>query len=188
MKIKLHKVSPDDTKRLKMIEELYISSFPKEERKPFSTIIQKAKTGSMEIISIESETNGEFLGLALSVMNDDLVLLDYFAICRQNQSSGIGTKALALLKQRSLDKRFFLEIETPDPNADNAKQRERRKKFYLNCGLCDIRLYVCLFGIDMEILTDGCQITFSEYHKLYHDVFGGKISDNVRPSGITPQV
>lgn len=187
MKIKLCNVLPDDTIRLNKIEELYISSFPKEERKPFVTIIQKTKEGSMEILSVESETTNEFLGLAICVVRGDLALLDYFAICGQNQGSGIGTNALELLKQRFSDKRFFLEIETPDPDAHNAVQRERRKKFYLSCGMCDINLYVRLFGIDMEILTNVCNVTFSEYHKLYDDVFGSMISDNVKPGRATYQ-
>lgn len=179
MKIKLTKVSADDIKRLKDIENLYIRSFPKEERKPFDVIKAKADDGSMETLAAESENGSKFLGLAISVMHKDLVLLDYFAVCENSQGTGVGTAALDLLMHRYKKSRFFLEIESPDPNAKNAVQRARRKKFYLNCGMCETKVYVSLFGIDMELLTDGCSVKFSEYFELYNDVFGKKISDNV---------
>ena len=48
----------------------------------------------------------------------------------------------------------------------------KRKNFYLRNGLTETALYVKLFGVEMEILSDSCKINFEEYRRLYTDTFG----------------
>lgn len=56
--------------------------------------------------------------------------------------------------------------------APNQEERIRRKQFYLKNGMQETGLKVCLFGVPMEILTDGSVITYEEYHEIYQDIAG----------------
>ena len=67
----------------------------------------------MEILSIENDT-GDFLGLAITILYKDIVLLDYFAVDDNQRNNGAGSSALRMLLERYLGKRFLLEIEAPD--------------------------------------------------------------------------
>ena len=74
-------IKATDEKRLQLIEKLYMSAFPKVERKPFQLILQKQKEGTMELLSIEEDH--KFLGLAIFAHDKDIALLDYFAISEE---------------------------------------------------------------------------------------------------------
>ena len=119
---------------LEKIQNLYNESFPSAERKSFSRLIQTRDKGNAEILAIENENN-DFLGLAITAMYKDLVLLDYFAILPTQRGAGIGSKIFQSLKQKYANKRFFLEIERTDIPADNQHQRQKRKAFYLKNGM-----------------------------------------------------
>ena len=71
------------------------------------------------------------MGLAITVLYQDMVLLDYFAIHRSCRGKNYGSQALQMLKEWYQDRRLILEIELPDENASNRKERIRRKQFYL---------------------------------------------------------
>lgn len=166
-------------KQLKQIRALYKQAFPRAERKPFFLMLKKQREGFIEILSIEDE-KGEFVGLAIMVLYCDLALLDYFAILPEKREGGIGSAAFQLLKKRYGDKKFFLEIESPEVESDNTEQRIRRKAFYLKNGMTILPFMVKLFGVEMEILTDNCSLDFQEYYGIYQDIFGRVVSRNVR--------
>lgn len=164
---------------MKEIKQLYESAFPANEKKPFSFIREKNDEGSMEILSITGE-GGEFLGLAMFILHEDLALLDYFAIAPSVRGHGIGTEALALLRQRHAGRRFLLEIEdTDEENAPNMAERVRRKAFYLRNGLQVMPYRVLLFGVRMQILTDASPVSFAEYHAIFPAVISEKAAKNV---------
>ena len=93
-------------------------------------------------------------------------------------SSGIFT-ALEMLKKRYEDKRFLLEIETPDEKASNQIQRVRRKNFYLRGGMQETGIRISLCGVPMELMSDGKDVSFEEYHDIYkyavNPVFARKV-------------
>ena len=45
--------------------------------------------------------------------------------------------------------------------------RLRRKKFYLSHGLSVMPYKICLFGVDMEVLTYGGEVSFDDYYEVY---------------------
>ena len=106
------------------IQDLYMESFPKEERKPFSVIERKAAMGTMEILLL---TEGhKRVGFAITAMRDDLVLLDYFVIDPQYREKGYGSEALELLRELYSGNQFYLEIERPDEEAEDPDPHVRR--------------------------------------------------------------
>ena len=152
------------------MKKVYLESFPKSERKPFGMMKYKARQGTMELLVITEKKQP--VGFAITVLYQDLVLLDYFAIEQKFQGQNYGSGALKLLKERYPDKKFLLEIELPDDHAPNREARIRRKRFYLKNGMKETGLSVSVFGIPMEVLTDGKPVTYEEYHRLYQDSIG----------------
>ncbi|MDE7390786.1 MAG: GNAT family N-acetyltransferase [Lachnospiraceae bacterium] len=166
---------------LPKLKQLYLSSFPKNERKPFYLMQIWQKRGKMEIMEINN--NNEFLGLVITVIFSDLVLIDYFAVCSNLRGSGIGTKAIELIRQRYMGKRIFLEIEKPNRAAPDNGNRLRRKSFYLNCGLKSCGIPVRLFGVDMELLAFDKPINFDEYIEVYKHLAGNMITSRIELLG-----
>ncbi len=160
------------------LKALYESAFPKNEKKPFSVIEKTRERGNGEIMAFTKD-DGEFLGLAITILYRDMVLLDYFAVRQDIRGGGVGTEAFAMLKSRYEDKRFFLEIETTEKPSQNAAERMRRKRFYEKNGMSAQDYSVLLFGVEMEIMTNGCAVEFREYHEIFEKIFGGKTAKRV---------
>lgn len=157
-------------KELRWMKRTYLEAFPRSERKPFGIMKQKAAQGIMELLVIREKN--QLVGLAITVLHKDMVLLDYFAIHRKFRGQNYGSDALRLLKERYQDRRLILEIELPDEAAPNQEERLRRKRFYLRNGMQETELKVCVFRVPMEVLTDGKPLTYEEYHGLYRDSIG----------------
>ena len=170
-------IKATDEKRLKLIEDLYMRAFPKSERKPFKLMIQKQAEGTMELLSIEEEN--AFLGLAIFAHDKDIALLDYFAISDDMRGQGIGSRAIKALQKIYAGKRFVLEIETTKKPCDDLEMREHRKAFYLRNGLHTMDFDVNLFGVEMEVLSNGEHLNFDEYLDVYKNACGLKFADKI---------
>lgn len=107
-------VPADTEQQLEQIKTLYREAFPADERKPFSLIMEKRQEGSMEILSLENRVNApagisitasptrhQVLGEAILVYDNDLVLLDYFAISPSLRGNGFGSRALPFMNMYS---------------------------------------------------------------------------------------
>ena len=167
-----------DKHDLDKIQELYLTAFPANERKPFSLILQKCSESSMEILKIEDESNN-FVGLVIMILYKNLAILDYFAIDENMRNLGYGSHVLSLLNKRYSDKCMILEIEDPDVSSDNTAERIRRKGFYLRNDMTLMPFRVNLFGVEMLILTNGKSVTFEEYHEIFIHVFSPDVSKNI---------
>lgn len=167
-----------NAKQLKFIKALYIDAFPEEERKPFSLILKKSEEGKADIMAIEDSEEG-FLGLAITVLHKDIVLLDYFAVRPNCRGRRVGSCAISLLKDKYEGKRLVIEIEDTEEASVNREERIRRKSFYLKNGMKEMRYRVWLFGVKMQILTNGAEISFDEYHQIFDSVFSNGTGKNV---------
>ena len=161
----------------KTIETLYEKSFPACERKPFSLILEKQKTGNVDVLILEE--NNQFLGFAITMMDNDLVLLDYFAIAEESRGNGYGSTALHLLFDFYKGKRFFLEIESTHTAAENISQRLLRKQFYLSNDMTELGIEATVFETDMELLGHNISLTFEEYQDIYRNIYGAKKAAHV---------
>lgn len=178
-KMKIHLISANTEKRLAQIEKLYMEAFPKEERKPFSLIIDKSEKGYVDILSIETEEE-HMMGEAIIAKDKGIALLDYFAIFSKFRSSGIGSQSLKLLQNRYDNQKFILEIESTLHPVSDLPQRMKRKDFYLKNDMCCMDYLTSLFGIEMEIMTYDCIVTFEEYHALYENIFGSRMAEQIK--------
>lgn len=167
-------IKTENPQQLQQIEELYTQAFPACEQKEFALICEKQQQGCADILYIES--SGCFCGLAITMKQGDLVLLDYFAIARECRGKGLGSEALAQLFSYYAGARFFLEIESTHVAAANMSQRLSRKSFYLNNQMTEIGIEVFIYETEMELLGHDCTLSFAEYKALYDHTYG-----NMRP-------
>ena len=166
--------------QLAPVYALYMDAFPEIERKPIPLIEEKVAEGTSEVFSIMEED--EFVGFAIFVVGEDKVLLDFFAIHPDKRCGGYGSKVFPLFFAQYPGKIFILEIE--DPNATDVDEKElairgRRKAFYLRQGMISMPFLIDLFGVEMEVLTNGYQVDFPEYHGLIRGVYGPIIDEKI---------
>ena len=162
---------------LDRVMRLYDAAFPENEKKPWQLMLDKRREGFYDIFAV---TGGNvFLGEALTVSYRDIVLLDYLAIAPERRGEGIGTKTLGLLREKFPDKRLILEIESTFAYAANMAQRQSRKSFYLRARMRAPDFRVMLFGVEMELLVSGGDVSFDEYRSIFSDVYGESFASNV---------
>ena len=110
-------------------------------------------------------------------------MLDYLAIDPGCQGTGLGSRTLAALQERYGKERIVVEIESTIRDAEgsgNGRERLRRKAFYFRNGMVPMGFLVDLFGVEMEVLTFGSQITFEQYHGIYAEVLPEEMAEKVR--------
>lgn len=163
MEIALQK--PRGTAQWLRLQQLYIRSFPRAERKPFGVIRRMYREGKADIWCILAD--GKFSGLATTVNGDELILIDYFAIAENRRGKGLGKAAMECLLSMYPDRGVFLEIESPDRPGLDRDQRKKRKEFYLSCGFGELGVKAKVFGVYMELLGVRCQLDFEGYRRFY---------------------
>lgn len=159
---------------------LYIQAFPESERKPWGMICNMYRKGKTDIWCLWHD--GKFAGLAITINSPDVILLDYFAICKDRRGQGIGTAALKAILEKYRDKGLFLEIESTLEPTPEQPMRLRRKKFYLSCGLQEMHTTAYLFGVKMELLGLGCHLDFAQYKAFMVDNYNSWVGSNITPS------
>lgn len=171
------RLEPADGRKMRRIKRIYLEAFPKSERKPFGMMKRRARKGMMEFLCVMD--GRETVGLAITVLYRDMVLLDYFAMSRASRGKSYGSRALALLKERYQDRRLILEIELLDEHASNSEDRIRRKRFYLRNGMKETGIRAVVFRVPMEVLTAGESINYEEYHEIYEKIIGPSFARKV---------
>lgn len=171
-------ISAEEPDILRPLKKLYKTAFPRSERKPFGLILKNRREGKAEILAAVDQS-GAFCGLAISFFSEGLVLLAYFAVLPALRGQGIGAALLCALRERYAEQKFFLEIERADREDDPSGLKARRKAFYLRNGMSETGLFVRLFGVELEILSDRCAVSFEEYFRVYLEVSGKIAEKNV---------
>ena len=159
---------------------LYHEAFPASERKPVAMILKMYRKGTTDIWC--AMENGRFLGLAITINSPDVILIDYLAVEKTQLQKGVGTRVLGLLKEQYRDKGLFLEIENPYADTPDRENRVHRKSFYLHAGFTPMRVMVMLFGVEMELLGQGCTLTYDQYQNFYRVHYNAWAADHIAPS------
>lgn len=161
------------------IYRLYMDAFPVSERKPFSMIVRMFRNGKTDVWYCTD--HGTFIGLAITINGEDVILLDYFAIIKNSRGSGFGSAVLQELIRHYEPRGLFGEIESTYENCPDRVMRIRRKQFYLDNGLREMGVMVKLFGVNMELLTTGKQLTFDQYRSFYRDNYSTWAAEHILP-------
>ena len=164
--------------QMRDLKRLYRDAFPASEKKPFWLIRKKQREGITEILGLVNEED-RLVGEIITIAWQDLLLVDYFAIGEDVRGQGFGAQAIHLLQERYKARRVLLAIETPEIPSENSRDRVRRKRFYQSCGLESMDYHVSLFGVEMEIMTYQCRVSFDEYHGIFTGVYGRRFAGKV---------
>ena len=164
---------------------LYRHSFPRAERKPFLTILKKYYQRNTDIWCICREDR--FMGFAATMNSPDLIMLDYLVIAGQYRGQGIGTAAMLQILEKYAETPFLLEIESPYEPGPDQPLRQKRKQFYVNCGLIPLHIMAEVFGVKMELLGKNCRISFDQYRNFYRDFYKPWAAQHILPTDYPKQ-
>ncbi|MDR0927116.1 MAG: hypothetical protein LBO69_05055 [Ignavibacteria bacterium] len=158
------------------IEEVYMTSFPANERIPFEYLVMK--TDYFEINGMLAVfCDDKFAGMLSYIKEQKYVFIMYFAICEEMRSGGIGKWALHLFHTTFKDVIYIYEIDKPVD-----EQTKRRISFYESLG-CVMNDYVYLLPplqegnapFPMLLGSYPLGISESEYadikYILYHKIY-----------------
>lgn len=159
------------------IYRLYRNAFPDCERKPFSMIVSMWRKKKTDVWYYE--WNGVFAGLATTINEEGLILLDYLAVRKKLQNRGIGSGILNALKQAYAGNGLFVEIESPFEDVKDREERRRRKRFYEKNGMRPAAVMADVFGVRMELLCWNCRMDFARYHGFYRDNYSAWAADHI---------
>ena len=155
------------TEEQKKAKALYYRAFPKNERRSFPELVENRMGGTEVFCFYDGET---FVGMACLLDTSDISHIIYLAIEESLQGHGYGAEALKLLHQSKPGKKIMVDIETPDEQAENAGQREMRKRFYLRAGYVETPVRYEWRHERYEILSFGGQISEEEYERFWEEL------------------
>lgn len=160
-----------DSKQQHELEDLYLKSFPKEERIDFKLLTAKAKEGKGNFLGLFDD--GDLAGLSYYTQFQETVYVFYIAIDPKYQSKGYGKLIIEYLFDNFQNKNVMLLVEELDENAENNQLRIRRKNFYLRNNFADHNLHLEVMGVPFELLhRKGYTADLEEFEKIQGYFFG----------------
>ena len=118
-----------DKKDIDIVKNLYESSFPKEERRPFSELFLPYP--SVDFFEIYDDEN--FIGIIASLTYNKVTFITYFAIKKERQNCGYGSQVLKMFVNKFEGNTFIADLEYCSGD-DKESLKYKRKKFYERNG------------------------------------------------------
>lgn len=117
------------------IKKLFETSFPKNERYPLWLLAARAACKDADFLAYYDES--VFCGITYTVRTENTLFVLYIAVNDEIRSKGYGTAILSQVVKLAEGRQVVLNVEDPDPAAENNGQRERRVSFYKRNGFYD---------------------------------------------------
>ena len=133
----------NNSKYLNEIEELYLNSFPEDERFSFWILQECSKENNSDLYAIFDNDN--MIGMCYIVNCKSAYYLMYLAVVPSLRNKNYGSMILRDLKEKY--KLLFLSVDVPVDNIS-----VRRKNFYLRNGFYDTNKFYEDTGINYEVL------------------------------------
>ena len=138
------------SKRKQDIKNIYTSSFLKEDRMPFGMMIAMSYLWNTDFLSFYDEDI--LCGFVYMATIRKLTFVMFIAVEENLQSKGYGSSILNEIQSRYPNNKIVISIEPCDEEANDIKQRLRRKKFYANNGYKETGYFIKLGGKKQEII------------------------------------
>lgn len=174
----MHVLPATTLEQFNNIHALYLTAFPKNERKSFTMMMDLMKKGLLDIVIFQTDDQ-PFIGFAILAIHEQTMLVDYLAINPDYRGKGYGSTALEWLIKEYPYHKICLEIESTNVESDNPKERIGRKEFYLKNKLAMLPFEAEVFEVRFELLANNTAISPEEFVAIYHNVYGPHISKNV---------
>ena len=143
---------------------LMSAAFPKNEQIPMWLLNVLAFRKSVNFRVFYEDD--QFCGVLYTVENNKYVFVLYLEVNDRIRSKGYGTKILDWLK-RNTEKIIVLNVESLNPSAQNALQREKRISFYSRNRIFDTGCRFIDAGENYSVLaSDIVRFDSKEYERL----------------------
>lgn len=156
---------PADPSSEEDVRNIYLSSFPEEERIPFETLLSMACGDGCDFYRIM--VDDVLCGISYVVESPELVFLLYLAVSPDHRGEGIGSDVLWMIKSGCAGRRLFLNIEPVDEYCDNIGQRLRRLRFYERNGFRPQCRYTTPDGMMYMLMSWGGPVSPEEASAFY---------------------
>ena len=149
----------------------YIKLFPKDEQRNWNKIVNTSNSGIEKFykITYENRTIGFFL---LEKINDEYPFyLDYFAIYKEYQNKGYGTKAIQILLSKIINnKGLIAEIEK---ECEDNPITIKRFEFYKRLGFKKIESEYLLYNVYYNpiVYCEFEKINKEKYDRIFFDYY-----------------
>lgn len=140
------------TKNYRFWDEVNVlakEAFPPEEYLAPSKLVEMANADNFDFLALTD--NDSFVGFMAVQTYQNLAYLFFLAIDSTCRSKGYGSRAIETLKTEYPYKKQVVDFEKLDDQASNYKQREKRRKFYLQNGYKETGLFLTYLGVDYEV-------------------------------------
>ncbi len=116
------------------------------------------------------------MGYAFFMTNEEIVLLDYFAILKDKRMGGYGSKSLKLISEYFENKYDVLVLESEDPAFANdevdKETRERRISFYKRNNFEVANIEAKVYTVEFVIFTKNNKVKDDEIvAKLLYNLY-----------------
>ena len=139
-----------------LYRKVLAADFPPDELRPAAWVAELLARGQyFGFLFTDGETPVGYTFLCRAD-NQELYLVDYFAVFAPFRGKGFGSAMLeALRTEFSAAEALFFEVDDPDfAVADTEKnKRDRRLAFYFRGGLADTEVRTCVWGCEFRILS-----------------------------------
>lgn len=106
---------------LEIIKDIYFSSFPESERRPWEQIVGPAASGEPTLYGIIND--GRLIGMATLWHFDRFVYVEHLAVSNKLRNGGTGTAALHRILEIAGDRPVVIEVEPPTADDPMASRR-----------------------------------------------------------------
>jgi hypothetical protein len=146
--------------------EIYMESFPSNERHPAEVIRERVIRGNYHLIVGRGQDQLAFFALLWHMRGSEFVLLDYMATKSGFRGRGIGEEFLRWIPQIPEMAGKFLVMEVENPAfGDNREQRSRRVEFYRRQGAVQLQgVRYIMPGLSGGAPTEMILMILPKYH------------------------
>lgn len=149
--------------------------FPPDELKPLSWLLNMLETGLYEPYGLFQDGKLTAYALYWKTEQDAYVMLDYFAVVRDQRNRGVGSSLLRDMLDRFCTQEgrgVFGEVEAPISGDEEIDAlRRRRLGFYDRAGFRQMGFRTKIFGVSYIVIAYGPSVTDEELievdRKLY---------------------
>lgn len=152
----------------KVYNKLLKKDFPLNERRPLLRINRLLQDG--KYICLGAFKNEKLISYGFFCINDKCLLLDYFAVIKEERAKGVGSEVIKKFTEDFNEYVIFLEAENPGfaKTKEDKALRERRIKFYKSSGFSDTGIKTNVFGVEYVILVfPGNKASDKEIEKIF---------------------
>lgn len=165
------------TRKSKRVKQIYIDSFPKEERMPFWLMILMAKRKNTDFLAFYDKDI--LCGLSYIAIENGLAFIMFLAVDKTIRSKGYGSQILERIQSIYPNHKIIVSIEPCDPNVKDIQQRLKRKKFYIKNGYEETGYFIELEKIKQEILIKKGEFKPEEFTNFFKKYSNGSMNPKI---------